>query len=135
MNRMPLVAIPAALALAGCASAGGNPYAEPWSVIQTDIARSADPHVIPVIVNRVDDRNAYPGNTAVIPPGAHAITIDVPPRKGFPATQHTFDLVTEPCMRYYVAARLKSFATQDWDPIVRSTARIGECDEKFAMAR
>lgn len=124
----------AGFALPGCAATA--PYAQPWSVIQTDVARSADPLVIPVIVNRVDDRNARPDNTAVVAPGRHRVTLDVPPRKGFKtATQHTFELATEPCTRYYVAARLESLATQDWTPIVRSRERIGECEAKFGPAR
>ena len=124
----------AACAAAGCASPG--PYAEPWSVIQTDVSASADSLVIPVIVNRVDDRNARPDNTAVVAPGRHQVTVDVPPRKGFRlATQHTFELVTEPCTRYYVSARLASHATQDWEPIVRSRERIGECEARFGARR
>jgi hypothetical protein len=133
LPRIALATIVAALG-AGCASVAGGPYDEPWSVIQTDVARSADSHVIPVIVNRVDDRNTD-RNMAVVAPGRHAVTVDVPPRKHFPATQHTFELTTEPCTRYYVAARLENFATAEWEPIVRSTARIGECEAKFAMAR
>jgi hypothetical protein len=129
-----VVATILAAATGGCASVAGGPYAEPWSVIQTDVAGSADPHVIPVIVNRVDDRNTE-RNMAVVAPGRHAVTVDVPPRKHFPATQHTFELATEPCTRYYVAARLENFATSEWEPIVRSTARIGECEAKFAMVR
>ncbi|HEX3097156.1 MAG TPA: hypothetical protein VHQ02_05525 [Usitatibacter sp.] len=123
-----------AMALAGCAV--GAPYGAPWSVIQTDVARSADPLVIPVIVNRVDDRNARPDNTAVVAPGLHRVTVDVPPRKGFKtATQHTFELAAEPCTRYYVAARLENRALQEWTPFVRSRERIGECEAKFGPAR
>jgi len=71
----------------------------------------------------------------VVAPGPHQVTIDLRPRKGFPATQHTFELMTEPCTRYYVAAELKSTAGQEWKPVVRSRERIGECEARFAKAR
>src|SRR6185437_1429026 len=90
-----------ALAMIAPASVMAGPYDQPYSVIQTERTRSADPNVIPVIINRVDDENARPRpNEAVVPPGRHQVTVDVPPRKGFhTATQNTFELVTEPCMR------------------------------------
>jgi hypothetical protein len=56
-----------------------------------------------VIVNRVDGENLQ-NNRAVVAPGKRQVTIDLPPRKGFRATQHTFEVATEPCWRYYVAA-------------------------------
>jgi hypothetical protein len=111
-----------------------GPYDQPYSIIQTERTRSADPDVIPVIINRVDDETirSHP-NDAVIPPGPHKVTVDVPPRKGFHlATQSTFDLVTQPCMRYYVSARLANRVTQAWEPFVRTQERIGECEKKFA---
>jgi hypothetical protein len=64
------------------------------------------------------------------------VTIDVPPRKGFKtATQHTFELTTEPCTRYYVAAELETTAGQQWKPVVRSKEPIGECEAKFAARK
>ena len=113
-----------------------GPYDQPYSIIQTDKRRSADPDVLPVLVNRVDDENARSRpNEAVVAPGPHKVTIDLHGRKGFTATQHTFDLTTEPCTRYYVSAKLANQVTQDWEPIVRSTERIGECEKKFALAK
>ena len=121
--------------LAGGAALAG-PYDQPYSIIENDPIHSADPNVIPVIVNRVDDRNALSPQRAVVAPGTHQVTLDVPPRKGFhTATQHTFELATEPCMRYYVSAKLHSRAGQEWDPIVRGKDRIAECEKKFAVKR
>lgn len=119
----------AALLAAGCAT---TPYDQPYAIISTEIAPSADPLVHPVIVNRIDDRNAWPPHAPVVAPGAHQVTIDLPPRRGFPATQRTFEVVAEPCTRYYVAAHLHSMAGQAWDPIVRSREPIGDCRAKFA---
>lgn len=126
MNRILLATLFAAT------SAIAGPYDQAYSIITTDPARSADPHVIPVIVNRVDGENVPYRNRAVVAPGAHKVTVDVPPRKGFKlATQNTFDLATKPCVRYYVAAKLDTLVTQGWTPIVRSEERIRECEKKF----
>ena len=121
--------------LAASAPAAAGVYDQPWSIIATDRAPSADYKLLPVIVNRVDDRNAdTQRNQAVVAPGSHQVTIDLRPRKGFPATQHTFELTTEPCTRYYVAAELRSTVGQEWKPVVRSRERIGECEAKFAKS-
>ena len=122
----------ASLFLATSAVAG--PFDQPWSIIETDTMRSADPNLRPVIVNRVDGENSL-NNRAVVSPGPHKVTVDVPPRKGFRlATQATFDLETKACMRYYVSAELKSPTLQQWDPVVRREERIGECEAKFHVA-
>jgi hypothetical protein len=87
-----------------------------------------------VIVNRVD------GETLTGPPRGRAARAaqgdgGLPPRKGFhTATQHTFDLEAKPCVRYYVAAKLASTTTQDWQPVIRSEERIVECEAKFKVA-
>jgi hypothetical protein len=124
--------------LLACATAAfAGPYDQPWSIITTDRSPSADYKLLPVIVNRVDDVNADTRlNQSVVAPGSHQVTIDVPPRKGFKtATQHTFELTTEPCTRYYVAAELETTAGQQWKPVVRSKEPIGECEAKFAARK
>jgi len=123
-----------AVSLLAAAPAFAGPFDQPYSIIETDRAPSADSHLRPVIVNRVDDENSL-NNRAVVAPGMHKVTLDVPPRKGFRATQRTFDLETKPCVRYYVAAELKSPTLQEWDPVVRREERIGECEAKFKIAR
>lgn len=131
MNPAPLVVF--ALAAAGAAIAG--PYDRPWSVVATDRAASADPLLRPVIVNRVDGVNSM-NNESVVAPGPHQVTVDLPPRKGFrQATQVTFDLATEPCTRYFVAAKLETQVAQQWVPVVRGSEPIGECRAKFGLAQ
>ena len=116
-----------------CALAG--PYDQVYGLITIDRARSADPNLIPVIVNRVDDETVMSGQPAVVAPGMHRVTVDVPPRKGFTqATQATFDLEVKACTRYHVAAKLDSRTLQTWTPVVRSTEPIGECAKKFQVA-
>jgi hypothetical protein len=123
-----------AIALLSVTPALAGPFDQPYSIIETDRARSADPNLRPVIVNRVDGQNSM-NNRAVIEPGPHKVTIDLPPRKGFTqATQVTFDLETKPCVRYYVAAELKSPTLQEWTPVVRHEDPIGECRKKFGVS-
>ena len=130
MNRILAVSL---LTAAATAAAAG-PYDQPYSIIQTDTAKSSDYLLIPVIVNRVDDVTVV-DNRAVVAPGPHKVTVDVPPRKGFNrATQNTFDLETKACVRYAVSAKLDSRTTQNWTPVVRYEERIGECEAKFKVA-
>ncbi|HUJ00315.1 MAG TPA: hypothetical protein VLY46_08775 [Usitatibacter sp.] len=126
-------ALPFALLAGACAAAG--PFAQPWSIIEDDPIQSADPDVVHVLVNRVDDRNATDAHHAVVAPGPHEVTVDVGHRKGWQPTQHTFALTTEPCRRYYVSARLDNRVGPGWTPIVRSSDRIAECEAKFGMNR
>jgi hypothetical protein len=131
MNReilllLPLL-LPALPALAG-------PYDQPYSIIVTDPRRAPDPLLRPVIVNRVDGENTL-NNKAVVPPGKHEVVVDLPPRKGFKLpTQNTMALETEPCVRYYVSAKLNTQVTQEWTPVVRYSERIGECEAAFKIA-
>jgi hypothetical protein len=120
-------------ALLAASVAAAGPYDQPWSIIATDRTPSSDYKLRPVIVNRVDEVNADTQlNQSVIAPGPHQVTIDLPPRKGFPASQRTFALTTELCTRYYVAAELRSTAGHERTPILRSKELIGECEAKFA---
>jgi hypothetical protein len=128
MNRYML----ATILLSTAAFAG--PYDQVYGLITVDTSRSADPNLVPVIVNRVDDETVPTRQPAVVAPGLRRVTIDVPPRKGFQATQQTFDLEVKPCTRYYVAARLDSPTTQAWKPVVRNSEAIGECHRKFKVA-
>jgi hypothetical protein len=130
MNRLPLFAsvLAAATAMAG-------PYDQVYSILTADTARSADPHLRPVFVNRVDGETQLSDNKAVVAPGKRKVTVDLPPRKGFKQpTQHTFELDVKPCTRYFLAARLDSQVTQGWTPVVRSSEPIGECEAKFKLA-
>ncbi len=123
-----------AISILSVTPALAGPFDQPYSIIETDTMPSADSHLRPVIVNRVDDENSQ-DNRAVVAPGSHKVTLDLPPRKGFrTATQQTFELATNACMRYYVAARLKSPTLQEWEPVVRYSEPIGECRRKFNMA-
>ena len=128
MNRLFL----SACLLATSAIAG--PYDQVYSIITVDRSPSPDPNLRTVTVNRVDDETVMTGNKAVVAPGMRKLTVDLHPRKGFPATQVSFDLDVKPCTRYNVAAKLDSPTLQTWKPIVRSTEPIGECAKKYLVA-
>jgi hypothetical protein len=122
------------LPLAFAATVQAGEYDHPYGIVTTDTMRSADILLRPVIVNRVDGKTTTRSQT-VVEPGKRAITVDLPPRKGFhQATQATFDLEVKPCVRYYVVARLESSLSQNWIPVVRSEERIGECAAKFKLS-
>ena len=129
----PRIVLPFLLLAGACAAPG--PYERPYSIIEDDPVRSADPDVIHVLVNRVDDENATSIHRAVVPPGPHQVTVDVGHRKGWQPTQRTFSLTTEPCRRYYISAKLDNRVGPNWTPIVRGSDRIAECEAKFAMNR
>jgi hypothetical protein len=121
-----------AITLLSVTPALAGPFDQPYSIIETDHFRAADSHLRPVFVNRVDDENSL-NRRAVVAPGSHKVTIDLAARKGFPTTQQTFDLETKACVRYYVAAELKSPTLQEWTPVVRHEDPIGECRKKFGL--
>src|SRR5690348_624376 len=91
----------AGLVIAACDACAASPYDEPYSIITIDTIGSADFHIKPVLVNRVDGENSVQFNKHVVPPGTHEVVIDLAPRGGFHlATQQVMTLRTEPCVRY-----------------------------------
>jgi hypothetical protein len=130
----PLLAL-AALGTLTALPAFAGPYDQPWSIVETYYGRTADSHLRKVIINRIDDTNTEPRNRVVTTPGPHNVVLDVPPRKGFPATQVQMQMDLKPCTRYYMAAELKSPTLQAWQPIVKYEEPIGECAKKFNLAQ
>ncbi len=127
--KTPLAFLLLASALPAAALAG--PYDQPWVIVTSDFAPSADPNLKPVIINRVDGENST-RNRVTTTPGRKAVVLDLPPRKGFSlGTQATFELEASPCMRYNLAAKLDTQTGQRWTPVVRSSETIGECLTKF----
>ena len=124
----------ATLALAATAACAASPYDEPYSIITIDRIKTADYHMLPVFVNRVDGQNSVERNKHVVPPGNHEVVLDLAPRGGFHLpTQQTIALTTEPCVRYNMAAIVENSISQEWRPVIRSTEPIGECAAKFKL--
>jgi cytochrome c1 len=112
--------------------AWAGPYDQAYAIITTDAAPSADSLLRPILVNRVDGETVASDNKPVVAPGRRQVTVDLPPRKGFRvATQRTFELAAQPCMRYYVVAKLDNPVGQEWTPVVRTAELIDECQKKF----
>jgi len=130
MNRIIAATILASAATAAFA----GPYDQPYSQIMTERHfPSADPNVLPVLINRIDDKTVYE-KKGTVAPGMHQVTVDLHPRRGFPATQVTFPLETKACTRYYIAAKLKSPTLQQWEPFVRMEEALPDCAKKFNIA-
>jgi hypothetical protein len=130
---MKTIALSPLLLAAACAS---SPFNQPYAEIWADRAPAADPNVVPVVLNRIDDRTTLYPDHAVVPPGHHVLTVDVPPRAGFTLpTQEDVALDAEPCTRYFLAARLDTPVTQEWKPVVRAVEPIGECRAKWPAGR
>jgi hypothetical protein len=130
MNRI----IAATLLASAATVVSAGPYDQPYSQITTERHfPSADPDVLPVLINRIDDLTVYDKH-GTTPPGKHQVTVDLHGRKGFPATQMTFELDTKACTRYYIAAKLKTRTTQEWEPIVRMEEPLTDCAAKFKLA-
>ena len=130
MNRIILATFLASAATVALAGLYDQPYSQISSLRH---APSADPDVLPVLINRVDDVTLYDPHGTVTP-GKHKVTVDLHARKGFPATQVTFEFDAKPCMRYYLAAKLKSRTLQEWEPIVRTEEPLADCAAKFNLA-
>ena len=125
----------ASLILSAGAAVAASPYDQPYSIITVDRIRTADIHLKPVFVNRVDGENSVERNKHVVPPGTHEVVVDMAPVHGFHLPrQKTFTLKTEPCVRYNLAARVETDLSQPFEPVVRSTEPIGECKAKFKVA-
>jgi hypothetical protein len=123
-----------ALAALAVLPAFAGPFDQPWSIVETYYGPAADWHLRQVIVNRIDDTNTQTNNRVVTTPGRHNVVLDVPPRKGYQATQVQMDMDLKPCTRYYMAAELKSTTLQEWRPIVKYEEPIGECHTRFSVA-
>jgi hypothetical protein len=120
------------IAMLAAAAAFAGPRDQPYAIITTDTAPSADPLLRAVIVNRVDGQTVGSDKRPVVAPGKREVTVDLPSRKGSRvATQRTFTLEANACMRYFVVARLDSAVSPEWTPVVRGAELIGECQQKF----
>lgn len=118
-------------ALLACLPALAGPFDQPWVLITSDRAPSADPNLKPVVVSRIDGEPVAKSR-GYSSPGIKLVTVDLPPRKGQSlGSQETLELVASPCMRYDLAAKLESPKDGAWKAIVRSSGTIGECLTKF----
>ncbi len=62
-----------------------------------------------------------------VEPGKHTVRLQAPSKQGFDGTDRNYDLVFEPCTRYYVNAQFKSTIGGEWEPVVDQVERISGC--------
>ena len=62
-----------------------------------------------------------------VSPGAQRIVLESARYGGFPGTIQYFELILEPCNRYYLNAQFDDPAGPDWHPVVDATETIPNC--------
>jgi hypothetical protein len=111
-------------------AAVAEPGEKPWAIVATDASLAPVANLRPVVISRIDGV-ASTGREAVVAPGPHLVTVDLPPREGLRlGAQANLELQANACMRYYLAAK-RDASGQGWQPVVRAAESIGECLVKF----
>jgi len=118
MNKLTLLMLPAMLAptlLTGCQTWGPT-----WSEITGARYNVTIVNRRPAIIDRVDDRGAFPNpNLIKVTPGEHRLVVQgpAPGWAGGPPLQ-VMMLDAAPCKRYYINAQFTSPIQQEWTPVV-----------------
>jgi hypothetical protein len=123
MRRLALLALP--FALAGCQSWGPT-----WSEVSGDRYFRAEMNTSPTIINTIDGTSPVTGNPTRIEPGQHTLALTaVPLSQGWKRGTDLayFDLVAEPCKRYYVAARFENPLGPRFTPYLDYVEPIAGC--------
>jgi hypothetical protein len=124
MRRIALLALP--LALAGCQSWGPT-----WSEVTGDRYFRTEVNTSPTIINTIDGTSPLlTGNPTRIEPGRRTLALTaVPLSQGWKGGTDLayFDLVAEPCKRYYVAARFENPLGPRFTPYLDYVEPIAGC--------
>jgi hypothetical protein len=118
----------AAVAMAGCQTWGPS-----WSEVSGERFYRASADTAPTLVNLIDGNGAFPnapGQPIRIEPGRHRLTLTAPPPgANWPGGSDVveFDLVAEPCKRYYVVARFDNRLGRGFKPVVEEVETIAGC--------
>src|SRR5690242_14683064 len=127
MRKLILLALPALAAplfLEGCQTWGPT-----WSEITGQRYNTTIVNRRPAIIDRVDDRGAFPNpNLIKVEPGEHRLVVQGP-APGWPGGPplHVMMLNAEPCKRYYINAQFDSTIQTQWTPVVDYIEPIGDC--------
>lgn len=127
MRKLILLALPALAAplfLEGCQTWGPT-----WSEITGQRYNMTIVNRRPAIIDRVDDRGAFPNpNLIKVEPGEHRLVVQGP-APGWPGGPplHVMMLNVEPCKRYYINAQFDSTIQTQWTPVVDYIETIGDC--------
>jgi hypothetical protein len=123
MRRLTLLAL--SLTLAGCQSWGPT-----WSEVSGDRYFRAEMNTSSTIINTIDGTSPVSGNPTRIAPGKHTLALTAVPlspnwKSGTDLAY--FDLVAEPCKRYYVAARFENPLGPRFTPYLDYVEPIAGC--------
>lgn len=123
-----------ALCLAASAlPAAAGPYDQPYVLFEAD-RRSPTEDTRPATVMNVDGVNMRPGASDPVAPGWRSVEVSVPGARGMSDPQRQMlKIETEPCTRYYLAAKRSSRTAKDWQAFVALKEPIGECRKKFKL--
>jgi hypothetical protein len=127
MRKLYLLLMPAMLLpafLTGCQTWGPT-----WSEITGQRYNVTIVNRRPAIIDRVDDRGAFPDpNLIRVEPGPHRLVVQGP-APGWPGGPplHVMNLNVEPCKRYYINAQFDTTITTQWTPVVDYVETIPGC--------
>jgi hypothetical protein len=117
--------------LALCAVAG--PYDQPYVLFEAD-RHSATQDTKPATIMNVDGVNMRAGKSDAVAPGWRNVEVSVPGARGMSDPQRQMlKIETEPCTRYYLAAKRSSRTAKDWQAFVALKEPIKECRKKFKL--
>ena len=127
MRKLYLLIVPAIAAptfLTGCQTWGPT-----WSEITGQRYNVTIVNRRPAIIDRVDDRGAFPTpNLIKSEPGEHRLVVQGPaPGWAGGPPLHVMMLNAEPCKRYYINAQFANTSTQERTPVVDYVEPIGYC--------
>ena len=127
-NRLTLVLALTATGLAGCQTWGPT-----WSEVTGRRFHVATMNTSPILINLIDGTGAVPsapGAPIWIEPGRHRMTVTaVPLSAGWTGGTDLveFELLAEPCKRYYIVARFENPLGPSYTPVVDEIETIAGC--------
>lgn len=115
----------AALAAAAPAVAAEK-WGPTWSEITGARYTKATKNRAAAIVKSIDGTDTLK-RIVKVEPGKHTVRLQSPSKGSFDGTDQNYDLVFEPCKRYYVNAQFKSTIGGEWEPVVDKVEGISGC--------
>ena len=127
-NRLMLVLALTATVLTGCQTWGPT-----WSEVTGRRFHVATMNTSPILINLIDGNGAFPsapGAPIWIEPGRRRMTLTaVPLSAGWTGGTDLveFDLLAEPCKRYYIVARFENPLGPSFTPFIDEIETIAGC--------
>jgi hypothetical protein len=135
MRRPARIPLTLSAALAGCAAAGGNMYAEPYALFEPHRAMQTQ-DMRPAFITAIDGVDRGINDNYPVSPGVHRVEVSVPGAFAMSdSVRVTFSIDAKPCMRYMLGAKQSLTSSRDWSPVVAAIEPIGECLRKFPAVK